>query len=394
MKNINFYILTTLLFFLIIDQSNAQGGLNNSQEIVKDANTTLGEVNRSYEKITELPPEQPDPQITYQPGGEVLLNLPRMDSKTKVVPIKAETQAASGLGYVRGGLGNYATTYLELFLSPRKVSNLSYFVRARHKASGNGPVRFARYSENLLEGGIEYSLKKQILGLKTDLTRYRYNIYGFNNELKGIDEDSLKLVFHKIHARLDFKNKSESDKIKYKAALDLFQTGNSTWSELEWLPSISGSYRIDTLSSAGLDTDLSLITQKDSTSRTRQLFTFTPWYERYGKNFKVRGGLSFQYTGDTLNDVKGLHVYPVIYGEYYLIPNTASVFAEIGGGLVKNTLRSALSATPYLERNIFMANSNRRIEVSLGLRNRIMSNYHLTVKVVYGIESNFLVLTN
>jgi hypothetical protein len=371
----------------------AQSGLIQSSEIIKDAPTDLGETNRSYEKITEFPPAQPDPIISYQPG-EVVLSLPRMDSKTKVVPIKSETLKPAGLGYLRGGAGNYAATYLEFFLSARKTSKLTYFVHTKHKAFGNGPVKYARMSENLIEGGSTYWIKKTQFGLKADYTRYRYNFYGFDNSISDLDEDSLKLLFNKFHVGLEVKNRLEKEKIQYRSGVDYFYTGNSDWFESEIFVPLNFSYGLDSASRVGLESSFSFMSQKDSLSRSRQLIALTPYYERSAEKYKIKGGLSFQYTNDTLNDVKGLHLYPSVYGEYYLLPQTATVFVEFGGGIVKNNLRNTLSTTPYLERNIHLANSNRKMEMSIGLRNRIKSNVHLSIKGVYGIESNFMVLTN
>lgn len=392
MKN-SYKLISGILLVACTSLMNAQSGLIQSSEIIKDASTELGEANRSYEKITEFPPAQPDPVITYQPG-EVVLSLPRMDNKTKVVPIKAETTKPAGLGYIRGGAGNYAATYLEFFLSARKSTKLTYFLHSKHKAYGNGPVKFARMSENLIEGGGTYWIKRTQFGIKADVNRSRYNYYGFDNSISEIKEDSLKLLYNKIHIGFDVKNRLEKEKIQYKSGLDYFHTGNTDWFESEVLIPLNVSYGLDSLSRVGLESSYSFITQKDSLTRSRSLIMVTPYYDRITEKYKIRGGLSFQYTGDTLNDVKGLHLYPSIYGEYFILPKTASVFLEFGGGIVKNNLRHALNATPYLERNIFLSNSNRKMEIAFGLRNRIKSNVHLTIKGIYGQESNFMVLTN
>ncbi|MCU0429812.1 MAG: hypothetical protein MUF42_07535 [Cytophagaceae bacterium] len=393
MKSIFGYLLAGIVFMTSQFAVAQTGGLVQSAEIIKDASTELGEANRSYEKISDFPPAQPEPTLTYEPG-EVILALPKLDSKTKVVPLKTETTAAPGRGYIKLGAGNYASTYLDAFLSNKKADKAHYYIRANHLAYGNGAVRYARMSENGFSAGIGTSVKWLEVSGIADYATMRHNYYGFDNSLSGINEDSLKFRFHKFKTGVIVKSKPAINKVSFTTGLTYYHTGNSTLSESEWLAPLAARYTLDSNSWIGIDGSYDFIRQQDTISRNRILWSVEPSYTKQINKLKFKAGVAIQYSNDTLNDVKGVRLFPHLYGEYTFIPETMVFYSEFSGGYLKNNVRNGLEATPFLFQQSLLANSIRKFEWTLGFKSRVKNKAHLHGQFVAGKEGNFMVLTN
>jgi hypothetical protein len=108
-------------------------------EIVKDRQITLPKANRLFEKIPPRPMEPIKPEITYN-FKAFNFSTPELSPAVRPLRLKPEDPIKTYRGYVSAGYGNYASPYLEAFITTNKDKKKLVGVHALVDRSDKGPV--------------------------------------------------------------------------------------------------------------------------------------------------------------------------------------------------------------------------------------------------------------
>ncbi|MBX9853675.1 MAG: hypothetical protein K2X86_18175 [Cytophagaceae bacterium] len=328
----------------------------------------LPEGNRNFEKITEQPSEMPGKPQEYQ-TEDVELAVPKLTTKIDIVRIKPPTLAKLYGNYVKAGFGNYTTPYLEAFLNNKRSENLAYGLHVKHFSSQNGPVKFSGLSQNGIDAYVRYFSKKNEIYSIISYNRERYNFYGFDHSITA-EDDTLKQLFNTIAFHGGVKSLPSDSKLNYNFSFSYFNfSDHFKAKEDEYLPKLSLGYKIDSEKSIITDAVVSVSNKQDSLSLGRIYFQMRPAFVYTKDIFKITGGINLAYTNDTL--ISGVHLYPRIKGEFTAVENVLTFYAGMDGGLEKNTLRSFIAQTPYLQPNVPVYHSNKPVELFAGLRGNL-----------------------
>ncbi len=369
---------------------------NETIVIEKDKKLELPPANREFEKVPDPQPQAAPTNSKYQ-TQDIGIVLPQFDTKVKVPTTKTDDPVEIHNHYVKAGLGNYTTPYLEAFFHTGKQKNYSAGARIKHLSSNNGPYKGVKNSVNEIDLQGKYWFDKQWVKASIGAGRERYTWYGVSNRdnISDWDGDTHKIIFTKVNADLSTGNMGNG-KWKYNTGVKFgYQSGNHGNKESNIDGSLNINYQKESNVILGADVFVGSSNYSDSVSSlSRALVGFTPKYTMIGDKWKATFGLNYTYSGDTLEGSKGSHLYPMIEGSYTLVPNKWVAEAGFKGGMEKNTWSSLTAQNPYLANRNTLANTNNKINLYAGIKGNLGHNINVKAGAAYLLYRNLSYMTN
>jgi len=374
-----------MLAFLVSPFAFAQEeeNLKGTLTIDKKAKIELGTVNRNFEKINNIQPVQIQTIYSYS-AKEVDTNLQKIDTKVKVATSKGDAISKLYGDYLKVGIGNYTTPYLELFVNNKRSDKATYGLKLKHLSSQNGPVANSGTGENRAEAYGKYFTEKSVIGGNVAYQRNRYNYYGYDHIANPLaEEDTLKQILNQFTIGLNIGNKNKSDKFNYTTGLNyynFFTYRNANESEVLW--NINSDYKLDDTKKILLDAAVSYSNRADSSVVSRALVSFKPSILYTGiDNLTVVAGVNIAYANDTIKDYSKLHLYPKLQAAYKLIENKVIVFAGLEGDMQKNTLRTLSMENPYLGSDVALFHTNKTLDLYGGIKGGLKGGVTYSLKM-------------
>ncbi len=377
------------------------GDIENTEIVIeKNKKIAFPEIQKKYDKIT-LPPKKSASDPKEYSFKEIQSPVADLETKIKISTIKEDLASRKKINYIRGGIGNYITTYLEGQLLVKSNPKYQLGLHARHFGSILGPVKNSLTSSNAVEGHAKYFFPKAIHSASADYTRTVVNYYGYNHSNINNDDSKLKdtiyQVYQQIAVRSELSQVDTLSKLQYNVKANYFNFSNkfkNSENELEVAGNVN--YEIDKSSKFYINTNISASNYTDAkASLGRYLFNIRPEYERklLGDKFLLKGGINFAYENDTLSTTKRVHIYPIINADYQLL-SKLNVYAGIDGGMEKNNFRTLVNQNPFLGLNPTLLHTNKLYELYAGLRGKITNTIHFKTTLSYNAYQNFNVYVN
>lgn len=251
--------------------------------------------------------------------------------------------------WLRGGYGNFNTPLLEVSATTGKSDR---FLLGGHGSyiSSNGPLAFQNYSQAKANVFGKFFLPKDYVQLGLTYRRNNYFYYGFNQEdtLFTPIEDSLKIVYNDIAFSAEFGNTTENERtLDYQALLKYhyyFNAFGLTPKENNILLDGKVNKRMGDHWELGGFSQLHFSNYKneiDSTD-TDVLFNVTPFATYRAFFGALSGGVSL-----LLNHDKFL-AYPYINVDFFIIPETFTLYGGLNKKLIKNNYFTLSEENPYI----------------------------------------------
>lgn len=366
-----------------------------STTIITDdkAKLDLNLANRFFEPNLDVQPTQESKPQQYE-TKDYSINPPRFDAKVKIPTIPPDSLNTILPNYAKLGAGNYGTVLAEVYLTNKRSAKYSYGTHFKHLSSSKGSLMNAGNGHDLLEFfGNRYGKINSWTG-HVSYSNDRYRYYGRSQDAP-YDKDSLKQIYQLFHAGISTVKTKVGDKFTYNTGLDLYYLATklkARETELVW--NAKGTLKLNDTRSASLDLNISNANRTDSSSINRFLLMLRPTYKLTGDQWDLTVGATVNYSGDTLEGSKGLHLYPAIHGNYNLKPGKVTVFAGIGGGMEKNTYRSFIQQNPFLGPDAALSHSNNKIDLYIGSSGNIQDKVSYRVKMSYKAYTNQYFFTN
>lgn len=360
-----------------------ESSLNKDIIFRKEGRIELPNVTRNYEKVTYNFPKQEIPPQQYG-FTTVLGEVARLETKIRIRPLNPDSLKKLYANYVKAGFGNYVTPYLEGYFSSKRSDKFVYNLHLRHLSSSRGPVSYSRSSNNIAEVSGTYFLPNVAVDGRLSYQRNRYNFYGYNHEqITQVREDSLKLLYNTFNARVAFRNLNTKSKLNYTAGLNYWNLSSTLANENEILINFKPTYWLKEGQQIEVPGIYSYSVRKDTiASYGRSFFQIKPAFSYQQDRYKILAGLTFAYASDTVMSPK-FHVYPRLYGEYYLKKDELAVFAGLQGAMQKNTLRSFSLQNPWLSFNLPLINTNKTIEIYGGVKGNVLERLNYKAQITY-----------
>lgn len=371
----------------------------------------VGQVVTDEEEITVVAPYQPvvpdafkinvSPRIPDEGLVKPQFNYSILEKDFKVDPVldpitpaKIQGESITKLykNYIKAGIGNYGTPYLDFFANKLRSKKSAFGVRLKHISSagkikdyaypGNSNSEISAYGKRFMPShtlttdvyykrrGVHfYGFRPDEfpdLELKNKDIRQTYNNLGVTAELKSNYSGDRKLN-HTVGLGYSFladHYKTSESNIRFNAGLDL-RTEFFDFSEREKL---------------GLDLGLDYFLTSDSTATHNSgILRIAPYYNLGFDQYYFKIGLIADIQSDS---VSSGHFYPVIRAEVKVIEDHLITYAGLYGGLEKNSLHSLSDANPFIASTMDRRFTNNKISQYGGVKGRISKNFDYNVSFI------------
>jgi len=386
-------VLIQLVAISQVFSQAVQSGDKNHNEQVTIIGSFDPSINEAY-KVNQKPEEysfsftnpefefnhidrQSDTRITLEPITPANINVDKREKISK--------------NLLLAGFGSQFSPYLNFFHSSGKRSKHRFTTEIYHlSAFKNIPDYTSPYSNTRADLNFNKFINDHILNLGF---QYQYNTnryYGYmpsDYPAIAIDEEGLKQRFNSFEGSIGIRSNYKSDKKLVHQIdasgyyfFDKFQSSEANarlnfdfYKSFEVTKVLNYQY-------LGIDGQVIYYNNSDTLKTTNEyLVNATPYFKaRYGFiNFKA--GLSFNY----LSAGSKLKFYPEIDASVELYPEYLTLYAGIGGGLKKNSLRNLSAENPWILTTINTKWKNNRFTALAGLRGNIGQ------KVGYNLEAKW-----
>lgn len=361
------FILFFVLFFstTVFGQEWDENGaeIEDARVIIeKDRKIELPTASRSYEKVPPLPAAIRERALDYD-FKDYSYALKPLDPRIRVLTVQDEKLRKFYGNYLKIGLGNYTTPYLEGFFNNKRNDRYAVGAHVKHLSSKNGPVdkENSGTSNNMVSLYGKYFTKALTFRGDIKYERSKNNFYGYSPGLDVYDED-IKQIYNFFHASLGFASNSDNEDLFYqfKVSFDHLSDHYEV-SESQVGFDLESRFTLSELLELGLKSDLYLSKINNAGSLSRNYFRLNPTFKTTIEPLEIVAGLNLVYEDDTLFNANKLHFYPLAKATYH-ISEDVKVYAGIGGDIERVSLQYFARENPFIAANVPVFNTNKTLE--------------------------------
>ncbi|MFW5762137.1 MAG: hypothetical protein ACOCXH_14275 [Cyclobacteriaceae bacterium] len=342
--------------------------------IEKDRKLELPQAVRNYEKVPPLPVPEENQTITYN-FQNFHLNPGVVEPRIRVFTIKEDPLDKLYGNFVKAGIGNYLTPYLELYSYNKRSDEYSFGTHFRHLSSIHGPVdkRNSGVSDNMLAFSGKYFTEPLTFTGKAQYRRNKVYFYGYNPEVEVL-RDTIKQVFNQFELNAGVEDNFEDALASFRLNTR-FNYLKDRFDARELIFNLDGDldFEISDQLEAVIETDLLLTSRKDVNTLNRNLFKLRPTFRYQTEQLHIEAGFNVVFNNDTLANNTQLNFYPVANASYKLVEE-AVAYAGIDGDINAVTFESLFNENPWIDRQIPLLHTNKTFEIYGGLKGNLVGN--------------------
>lgn len=319
--------------------------------------------------------------------------------------MRGEPLAKLYKGYVKAGIGNYSTPYLEGFYNTLRSNEYHYGAHVKHISSGGGIDDYAHsgYSENAINLFGKRFYRNHTLHARFDYERDMVHFYGFKPEefpdqdfIEDLEQSDYRQRFNFVSPGVSFRsNYLDSTKLQHSFNLDYHYLGDSydaSEHKLGFSANLEKSLREDPMGFAdrqtfNLDMDIDYYNNNTllDTAHTA-LFKIAPTLSSTFKDFRFHVGINASIQADSVNHVR---FYPLAGAEVNLINNVLFAYASLSGELSKHNMRDFSQVNPFMQTSVPYAFMNKKSQIRGGIKGSISSFASYSISVSNSSISNY-----
>lgn len=312
-------------------------------------------------------------------------------STIKAVKIKDEPLTKLYRSYIKLGLGNNSIYHGDLYVNALRSKTGSLGIALGHHSGSPGldGVGPAAYSKN--HGGVygKYMFDKKTFAGEFNYDRNTNHYYGYNSEDSILDKDQIEQRFNMFGLKLNLaSNHLKRDHIDYSAGVD--------WNSISDLYDVNESdIRIHgfvgkDLESLYFKADLSFDYFKKSrasyeplssnTDLSRNIINFTPMIQLKNEKAKLNLGVDVAMEKNLESEV---HLFPKVDFTFPVAENIFYLFANVGGGVVKNNFYTMAMENPFVNSSVQPLNTVNKLDLKGGLNGAFSSRVSFLAYIKY-----------
>ncbi len=400
MKHV-FYLTIPLVLFIhpVIGQDQDwedDGAIQDAEVVIeKDRQITLDKANRGYEKVAPLPmePNTESQQYSFEP---IKYTATPFTPKVRINRIKEQPLPKLYGNYLKGGLGNYGTSYLEGYFNNKRSEAYSFGAHVKSLNVAKGPVDKENSSSSDFELGVHGSYFTDNATLKGSLDYQRQKVfyYGYTPGIE-VDKDSIKQVYNTIELQLGLEDSRKGEGVDYTIGAGYTSLwDNFDAQEGQGIINFFGKYHLHDQLGFSLESDLYFTKRTiDNLSQNRSFIRVTPMVHTNISGFKLEAGLNIVYENDTIENADKLHVAPVATASLDLTDKVV-VYAGISGDVNYRSLKSYVDENPYLGSEVALSHNIKTIEISGGLKGSLWDQVSFHTGLSLGTYKNMAFYVN
>ncbi|UXP31353.1 hypothetical protein N6H18_13440 [Reichenbachiella agarivorans] len=384
MKSNRRIILGAVLVFIAhqgMAQRQQSGDIQDAEIVIeKDRQIELNKEVKLYEFIKWQP--KPQQYQTVDPGEfEVfeydLADEPEVIASTITTVAKKESEYHQ---YLKAGLGNYWSPLIDLSLVSPGDPNQSVGLNYKHLSFKTGEVDGDNSASALNEISV-YGTKVWQRVKTTGVVSYKSDenyLYGYTDGTV-VNREDIRKSNKFVSAKVEMEDNNLTDvwnynlNAGYRGFFDNYDNAENTL-DVDGL--ISNSNKIF------LEAQFNLSNYNQATPSARSHLRAKPYYSFEYSGFKIDAGLSVNMQSDKVANLKQFKVFPYLATTYDLT-DEYEVFAKLDAGYDFNTLYDFSDKVPYLNPDNTVANTEKTVDITAGVRGDITENWYSSVQVGY-----------
>lgn len=408
MKIKNVYRITLLVASVVVGSFNAMAQrdsvkLKQEVEVSKNYQPTILEV----DKINDIP--QIKTEQTEPPTFEYSIFSKPVFGTFDLTPVAAakmvgEPKPEMENGLLKLGVGNYLTSYGELFFNVQPGKNSNFGMHFSHLASAdkikllNGDKVDAPQSQNNAELFGEKFFKRSTLSASLGFSRKAFKYYGYQGDfLFEAEKESMIPYYqdrqHFTQGTADVRLKSGKTygaNINYDLGLNYhYLISKTDQKEHQTLVSVDLNKKFDAFTGI-LNSSMTYYRADGIRSRITDqigqkqqiLFRIDPSVMWKSDNADFQAGLNTTWVFDDDVDAQ-LFFYPKIKANWSPVKNILTVFAGVDGYLQHNTYSAIAAENPYADPFHDVANAKYSYILNFGLKGKLTSKTNYVTQVSY-----------
>lgn len=358
------------------------------------------------EQINVIKPYQPTLSDAFK-----ISDNPRVDTTTPLVPklnytiiskkpiinfkvntlkplkVKEEFMPALSKNYVKIGMGNYTTPYGEFFVNTLRSKTYSMGAHLKHLSSAGKikDVGYPGHSNNLISIFGKKFWSKEVLKTSISYTRDVFHLYGFNTSDTVISKNDIRQHFKYINALFNLSNNTSSSKshLKHSLNLDYYH-----FSDLYKTTENSISLKANLSKHIKKENYLSLNSIINYTGTSDPLYFYdgsiislTPQISGGTSTWSIKAGFNTVLENDGGGSF--IHLYPAIDFTYDIVGDFLIAYGTAAGGIKQNTYKDITDINPFLSSNLFLRNTNYKLDLLGGLKGKIVNTISFNSSIQY-----------
>ena len=377
--------------------SNEEGGEEIQGEFVvnKQLKITLPPAQRIFQKVApeEINARESNPLtysfVDFQP---TLQDIP---ARLRVLKLKDERMTEKPGSFIKLGIGNFQTPYLEAALNSRANKKGSYGLSAYHWSSKNGPVDEGNsgdsHSRIKLFG--KTSGTSTIASGAIGYQRDGYHFYGYDDGAQ-VSKDSIRQAYNDISLDVGLKSADAKSALQYDFHANIYNINDHyDAGEFGFDAGLKGNFAISENMEASLGADALIANYKNISTTNRTLFRVRPAfiYRNFGLMMDI--GMNILNSNDTLGGLAQTTIYPSIRASYEITDNL-SAYAALDGDLEDVTYRKLVKENPYLQSGVPLAHSRKNLDFKIGLNGTLVQYLSFDVGIRSALYKNLYFFVN
>jgi hypothetical protein len=345
-------------------------------------------------KINQMPQVEDTIRITPIFSYNLVLRPTTIDFPVNPIPsarMVAEPLTKVYRGYLKAGFGNYSSPLAEAYFSSSRSKDYSYGVFLQHNSSfgrvklDNDEKVDAPHSLTNVSVFGKKIFEKSVLAGEVGFKHFGYNFYGYDTI---IDPNSTTInqpdqmhrainisgLFHSTH--------SDSSHLNYKLSAGFTNFADKFSMEQNTFNISANADKFFKIERVGGDisfTHYMYSPEIDSVNNT--IFSLSPWIGLFGKEWRVRAGVSF--TLDANRTGSNAYFYPVGQLSYDIVSHYVIPYVQFSGYLENNSYSKILSENPWVEPGLNVWNTNHKYIMLGGVKG------NFSPRIAYNVCASF-----
>ncbi|MBK0383954.1 TonB-dependent receptor [Pedobacter sp. SD-b] len=296
--------------------------------------------------------------------------------------------------FAKLGLGNLGTNLAQLNIATGQDEALQAGFNFNHLAM-SGKLNQQKISKQTIKGYARSIGDATILEGKLSYDRTGTYFYGIDPNGSFTNPNPERQKFNYFEAKglvMNRNDATETNNFDYAAKINasLF---NNAFDAKETAFIISGGLGKDLDKfHLGANASIDITTSQDSAySFNNNLFRLNPYIQFKTDRFRFTGGINYV---NEFGANQRINIFPAASLDFMLIKNYLTIFGNLGGDVDKTLLKDLTDFNPYLNTNVNLRNTVKKIDVAGGIRGTLAPNVGYKAMVSYQTVSDLSYFVN
>lgn len=378
----------------------AQTPIKKEVEVVKPYKPVISD---AY-KINVLP--RINDSVTIKPEFEYGITSTKVETGFDVTPIGAAKMTGMPLSklyktYFKLGLGNYSTTYGEIFINTLRSRKGTGGIHFNHYAS-SGKVKlendkkvFAGFSDNDASVyGKRFLKKSELLG-ELNFSSKTTHHYGYKPDLDtSLEKGAIRQNFLHFNAKGGIQSThTDSSKLLYRGLAGYHFTQDK-YKHHEHQISLNGAFSRQFRDNfVGVNTDFDLFKRsKDLDQYSNALFGVNPYLLLSASEYKLNLGFSLYFANEENGNY--LKLYPKIDFQFNVVKEVIVPFLGLSGEVKNHAYYETAWENPYIRPDLIVRNTDSKLNLYGGVKGNLGTRAGYVVKVGLYSANNYYFYVN